>query len=388
MINNRASSKQSGVLGTSWRHKLKTDQFFRTEFMVIGILFLLCFANVAIMAIALEELQIDIASSVVKNLGTAITDALTSGQSGTATTELVLTEVGTLSDTGIFTVLILSLLVTVLLGYVTTRIALAPTRNALASQKQFIGNVAHELRTPLSIIRANSEIILLQKKVNAESLSLLMSNIEELDRISGIINNLLTLNSFRNSGAMTFEEILIGTVVRDVISQFEKYAREKGVELDAETDDDEYVWGNKSGLVQIIMNVVRNALVYTPKGGSVFVSVKRTSPAFVALEVRDTGIGIESEKIKKIFEPFYQVSPSRSENRGSSGLGLAIVNELVKLHHGKISIQSEPGEGTIVTIELPAIDRSKSREKKGSDTSLPSSSPHHGMHIDYTVTRD
>jgi two-component system, OmpR family, phosphate regulon sensor histidine kinase PhoR len=187
---------------------------------------------------------------------------------------------------------------------------------------------------------------------------------------------------------MKFEEVDLGALVHDVVTQFAKYSGEKGVGLDAESNDIEYVWGNKSGLVQIIMNIVRNALVYTPRGGSVFVSVKRTSPSFVTLEVRDTGIGIEPEKIKKIFEPFYQVSPSRSENRGSSGLGLAIVNELVKLHHGKISIRSTLDMGTTVTVELPAVDKAKRNLFKEEVPSHAPSSLDHEMHIDYTRSRD
>lgn len=292
----------------------------------------------------------DVASSVI----TTVTESIATGTlNATSTSETMLADLKVIRDTNLTIVIAVSLILTLLFGYVVARIALGPTRNALASQKQFIGNIAHELRTPLSIVKANSEILLSQNGQDQEATEMIKSNIEELDRISGIINNLLTLNTFRHSSHMNFSSVDIGDVVRDALNKFEELATKKGIVLDADIEENLSVWGNKSALDQITMNLIKNAIVYTPKQGSVFVKAHILKDR-VTIEIRDTGIGITRKELKRIFEPFYQVDPSRSQGKGSSGLGLAIVSELVKLHHGKISLRSTPKIGTTAIIELPS----------------------------------
>lgn len=347
-----ASSKQLEALATNWRHKLRTDVFFRTEFTVICIFVCLCIANIFIVVVSLRQLHMDVAASVITILTDAITLSSTAQISATTTSQLILTNIKGISSANIAIVTISSLFVTLFLGYIAARVALKPTKNALAAQKQFIGNIAHELRTPLSIIKANSEILLLQKGIHGETSELVSSNLEELDRISGIINNLLTLNSFRNSKTMEFELIDLSEVVRNSLQKFEKMAADRRVVLEARLDDPLKILANKSGLIQIIMNVVKNALIYSKPEGVVFVTT-RASSGMATFEVRDTGIGIDPNNIERIFEPYYQVESSRSQNKGSGGLGLAIVSEMVKFHHGKISIQSKPNVGTIVKVDFP-----------------------------------
>jgi signal transduction histidine kinase len=366
MIKNRVSLKQSEVLGTNWLRKLKTDLFARTEFIVISIFFLLCFINIIIIAVSLHYLHLDIAAVVIRTLESVLATPNILIQS-TAIAEDVVEEIQAVSAANTVSVVGISLIATILLGYVAARIALAPTKNGLASQKQFISNVSHELRTPLSIIRANSEILLLQKNTRPDAAELIKSNVEELDRISGIIDNLLTLSTFRHARAMNFQSVNLSEVVRNSIEKLAQLAESSKLTLDATLDENLTLWGNRNAIEQIAMNLIKNSIIFTPPGGNILVSTYASS-SYVTLEVRDTGIGIEAGKIAKVFEPFYQVETSRAHNKGSGGLGLAIVSELVKFHHGKIAIRSTPKVGTMIKIDFPTDRREKRRDV---DTNTP-----------------
>ncbi len=351
MKTNPAFLKPSEVLGTNWLRKLRTDLFLRTEFTIVSLFILLSVVNLVIVVVTLHFLNMDIATGVVGILTDVITTTPDLLTQATTTTAKVIEGVEDISNASILMVVGSSLIATILFGYVAARLALLPAKHSLASQKQFIGNIAHELRTPLSIIRANSEILLLQKSLRADNVTLIESNVEELDRVSGIIDNLLTLNSFKHAHALNFQLVDLSEVVRKSITRLEKLADSKHITLDAELDEHLPLWGNQSALEQIAMNLLKNSILFTPEG-NIFISAHRYGKIAV-LEVRDTGIGIEAGKIGKVFEPFYQVEPSRTNNKGSGGLGLAIVSELVKLHYGKISIRSTPNVGTLVRIVFP-----------------------------------
>jgi signal transduction histidine kinase len=117
------------------------------------------------------------------------------------------------------------------------------------------------------------------------------------------------------------------------------------------------VWGNTTALEQIVMNVLKNAVVYTSAGGRILVTVEPVHPDFMEFTVQDSGRGIARKDLFRIFEPYYRADPSRKRSGGGSGLGLTIVSELVKLHNGKIAVRSAEGRGTTVTILLPAGKR-------------------------------
>jgi len=255
---------------------------------------------------------------------------------------------------------------TVAFGYLLTRVALSPTRNALSSQKQFIGNIAHELRTPLSIIKTNTEVTLLGDNVSAETRETLESTVEELDRLSDIINNLLSLSASVRPERIEFKTIDIGTVITDVVRKLEGLAKLRNLEVTTRSGQACYVSGNYSALEQILTNIIKNAINYTSRGGSVAVTSEQIGASHVEIVVTDSGAGIARQDLFHIFEPFYRAEPSRNRAKGGSGLGLAIVSELVRLHHGKITVRSAVGRGTTVVTSLPlapapAKDRAKGR---------------------------
>lgn len=250
------------------------------------------------------------------------------------------------------TTLILTILIA-LFGYGIAYIALRPTRDALASQKQFIGNVAHELRTPLAIIKTNIEVALLEGKLNPKLRNTLIDNVDELDRTSDIINNLLSLNTLLNPERVEFSNINLGTVVEAAIAKLSALSKQKKITISVTNAEFLIVWGNSVALEQVAINLIKNAITYTPSGGSIDVVVAPNYRGYIELRVRDSGVGIAREDLFHVFEPFYRADRSRSRASGGSGLGLTIVSELVKLHRGKITIQSTEKHGTTALVSLP-----------------------------------
>lgn len=348
------SLRRSGGLATNLLHKLQLDLPFRTEFIIISAIFLLCFANVALVALSLRQLHTNVTQAVVGSLSESI-EALGTGTFSTTTTSAIIqNNINDLREQNLIIVFSVSMIMTLLFGYLVVRAALTPTKAALAAQRQFIGNVTHELRTPLSIIKANSELLLMHER-NHDEMRTLQSNIEEIDRIAGIIDNLLALSSFRRIDQIAFETVAVSECAHECIDTLSKLANQKQIALDAEITPNLFIWGNKSAVVQIFTNLIKNAIMYTPHEGTVHIDCGALFHNRIAFTVSDTGIGINANELTHIFEPFYQVEASRSKQRGSSGLGLAIVSDLVKLHRGKISIKSIPSKGTKVRVEFPAL---------------------------------
>ena len=239
-------------------------------------------------------------------------------------------------------------------SYLIAQLALRPTRTALESQKQFIGNIAHELRTPLSIIKTNTEVRLFDNNVPPVARQIHESNLDELNRISNIINNLLSLSSLTRREQMPFGNVDLGLVVASVVAQLQHLAAKKRIEIMVNEGEFRTVWGNASALEQIVMNVVKNAINYTKEGGDpVRIDIQPDLQGAIEIIVEDSGIGIPEKDLYHIFEPFYRGDASRARGEAGSGLGLTIVNELLKIHHGKMLIRSAPRYGTKVTISLP-----------------------------------
>ena len=299
----------------------------------------------ALVGILVDYLYHDISLAIV----TGVRDQLLAG-GGPSQSVPALDEIR--SD-NITAIAVITATATVAFGYLLTRVALSPTRNALSSQKQFNGNIAHELRTPLSIIKTNTEVTLLGDNVSSETRATLESTVEELDRLSDIINNLLSLSSSVRPERIEFSSIDIGTVISDVVRKLEGLAKLRNLEVSVKSGQGCYVWGNNSALEQILTNIIKNAINYTSRGGSIAVSSEQIGASHIEIIVTDSGTGIARQDLFHIFEPFYRAEPSRNRAKGGSGLGLAIVSELVRLHHGKITVRSAIGRGTTVVISLP-----------------------------------
>lgn len=239
-------------------------------------------------------------------------------------------------------------------GYLITRVALAPTRTALASQKQFVGNIAHELRTPLSVLKTSTEVALFDEKLSDDLRETLLSNIEELDRMSSIINNLLSLNRLMRPEQVEFKNVDLKECIDSVLLTLADLIAHKKNVMEVHLAAQRTIWGNASGIEQILMNIIKNAMHYSPHGSRIIISVHPSLSGYILLSIEDNGPGIEEKDLAHIFEPFYRGDTARNRKSGAgSGLGLTIVSELVKMHRGRISMESAVGRGTRVNIFLP-----------------------------------
>jgi two-component system sensor histidine kinase BaeS len=219
-------------------------------------------------------------------------------------------------------------------------------------RKTLVADVAHELRTPLAIIRAKLESIQTGALEANEEVILRVS--DEVYRLSRLVNDLQQL-SLAESGALPLhkESTELNSFIEAIYSQFEWLADEKNIELKFEkSSHDILIEIDRDRMTQVIVNLLGNALRYTPENGEVCIDVKRRDSSAV-VSFSDTGPGIEAEKLPFIFERFYRADESRKRDDGGIGLGLSIAKGYVEVHGGAINVTSELGKGTRFEVELP-----------------------------------
>jgi heavy metal sensor kinase len=221
--------------------------------------------------------------------------------------------------------------------------------------RRFTADAAHELRTPLTVIRTCSEVALRSPRSPERDRRVLEDIVDEADRLGRLVAQLLFLCRDDDGGGARREDIVaLDEVAREVVDLMQIPACEKSVELSVEDLDASLVRGDGDRLRQLIINLIDNAVKYTPPGGRVTVTVRgELDRGHVRVEVVDTGCGIPAEHLKHVFERFYRIDSSRSRATEGTGLGLAICRSIVEGHRGRIWIQSEVGRGTRAAFELP-----------------------------------
>ena len=377
----RAYFKRFAASGIGFAHKYRFDPFFRTEVNIVALQLALSVFLLAVVGVIASQLYHDASAAVARGIADALQPNSTPASIGTSvTSDLASMRSRTVTVAGAAVVCI-----TALFTYIIARLALSPTRNALASQKQFIGNVAHELRTPLSVIKTNMEVGLMAPSLAPEAKRTFEETIGELDRMSEIINNLLSLSAFTRPERVEFNDVDLGAVVESVMRKLRGLAEPKRLELEMRLSERRAVWGNATALEQIVMNIIKNAVLYSALGGRVSATLEPVYPDFMELRVRDSGRGIARKDLFRIFEPYYRGDPSRQRGgSGGSGLGLTIVSELVKLHNGKVTVRSAEGRGTTVTLLLPAgkttIGREMSAHERDTASEIAVDYSHHNGH--------
>jgi signal transduction histidine kinase len=225
--------------------------------------------------------------------------------------------------------------------------------SAFESQKQFIQDASHELRTPIAIAQANIEVAEMEGKATAMDYRRLMDVLKmSLERMNRLSDNLLLLSNGEQT-QIKQTVVDIPPLLDEVVVEAGARAAAADVKLELElTPDDIRTLGDAFRLKQAIINLVDNAIKYNRPGGSVRVTAEADESRLV-IRVQDSGIGIPHVDQQRIFDRFYRVDKSRSRAQGGSGLGLAIVKKIVEDHGGTISVESTPGEGSTFTIGLP-----------------------------------
>jgi len=222
-------------------------------------------------------------------------------------------------------------------------------------RQQFVANVSHELKTPLSSIKAYAETLLNGALDDKENARHFLSRIDDQsDRLHDLIQDMLSLARIE-SGTATLEiaSVSLARIVEDCVSDSEARARAGQVVLLNNINDESLrVQCDEEALQQILGNLIDNAIKYTSAGGSVTLSCREESDEAV-IEVTDTGVGIAAEHHERLFERFYRVDKARSRELGGTGLGLAIVKHLCQAVGGSVSVQSQPGKGSTFQVRIP-----------------------------------
>ena len=220
-------------------------------------------------------------------------------------------------------------------------------------EKQFTSDVSHELRTPLSVIISSSEFAMEDESYRSDSLQLIN---EEARRMSGLVNRLLTLSrSDEGRLALNYDEVNLSELCISIIDQQRFMAEEKNIRITTDIAPGITAQCDESFMIRALLNLIDNAMTYgiNSRGEQTLINVDlHKVDEEVRIKVSDNGPGISEEHIDKIWDRFYRVDKSRNE-RGSSGLGLSMVEVIVTSHGGSVSVESEPGAGTAFTISIP-----------------------------------
>jgi len=327
--------KQSPALVTALKRKYKSIFFYSTSFKIFNYLF----TYTIFVGLLLYSFVTYFFNYLVKKFNITITE--------TPFQILVQDLLWQL----LFVILIFGIL-SILCAYLTTKVASFPITQAHTLQKHFISGIAHELRTPLSILRINNELARLDTSKNINFEELLNENISDIDRINDILNTILHYDRLANTKTIQFGNIKLQKILITVTSRLSAVAKQKNIDLLITTASTKETLGNQVALEQAFFNIVENAIMYSPPNTDVLISCSETANS-VMIKIKDAGIGIPEKDIPHIFEPFY-----RSEKTGKLsgvGIGLAIVEQIIRLHKGSISVTSSQKRGTEFTITLPTL---------------------------------
>ena len=228
------------------------------------------------------------------------------------------------------------------------------TKQLEQMRKDFVANVSHELKTPITSIKGFSETLLDGAIDDKEALTQFLSIIlKESIRLETLIQDLLDLSKIEQQHfKLNIQEANATEIIQEIEVLLKQKAAEKGIDLQVRVPKEPvYVMADPLRLKQIFLNLINNALTYTPEGGSVTITARQRKDSY-EFDVADTGIGMKKSEIPRIFERFYRIDKDRSRNSGGTGLGLAIVKHLVEAHEGTISVHSKQGKGTTFTVSL------------------------------------
>jgi len=266
-------------------------------------------------------------------------------------------------------------------------------------RSEFVANVSHELKTPIAAVKGFAETLLAGAGDDPEARRAFLAIIHhESDRLNRLVSDLLELSKIESGRVpLQFSPVELGPFIAKTVGLLAKEAERKNIRIETEVDEALYVEADEDRLSQIVVNVLSNAIHYTPEGGLVRIRVEPVAPRgdvddrdkradrigaartgpdagprgpfpegaderaeydAIRIRISDNGIGIPKQDLPRIFERFYRVDKARSRSSGGTGLGLSIVKHLVELHRGSISVESEVGVGTTFTIELPVLQES------------------------------
>lgn len=260
-------------------------------------------------------------------------------------------------------VLVMGALMTLVLigvgGYWLTQKSIEPIEKSFAKLKQFTADASHELRGPLTAIKASVDVMQNHpERIHAKDVKKMSAIASATSQMSQLIQDLLFLARTEDNTVYTppreSNAIPLKKVLQDLITLLEPFANEKSVALKADLLTDASVLGDKGQITRLLSNLIQNAIQYTPEGGTVAISlVQQNRMAIVS--VKDTGIGIPTDQLTSIFDRFWRADKARSRREGGTGLGLPIAQAIAQSHGGKITVTSKVNAGSCFQVKLPIL---------------------------------
>jgi heavy metal sensor kinase len=242
---------------------------------------------------------------------------------------------------------------------------LARLEQSFEQLRRFTSDASHELRTPLTSIRSVGEVALQKEGSGEDYRDTIGSMLEEVNRLTALVDSLLTI-SRADAGRIQLHPTAFSAIdlAREAAGLFDVLIEEKSQRITVEGDESLRITGDRVFLRQAVVNIIHNAVKYSPSGGAISVSVHDDPEGKVRLDIVDSGPGIPPEHADKIFDRFYRVDESRSREGGGAGLGLAIAQWAVRLHGGDIYLRSRQGQGSMFQICLPGSSFTNSLDSR------------------------
>jgi heavy metal sensor kinase len=224
---------------------------------------------------------------------------------------------------------------------------------AFQHSRRFMADASHELRTPLTVLRGELETFVQEPGLSSEMRERLGSALEELERLVNIVEGLFAISRL-DAGDAQAESVKfdLGKLASSTSDQMSLLGEDKNIKITCAAANDVWIEGDRARMKQVVVNLLDNAIKYTPQGAAVGLNV-RTRDGKAVLEVTDNGIGIPTDSLPRVFERFYRVDEARSRELGGAGLGLSIVKSICAAHHGHVEASSAPGQGSVFRVELP-----------------------------------
>src|SRR5271157_5401349 len=221
------------------------------------------------------------------------------------------------------------------------------------SMRRFVADASHELRTPISVIRGEADVALSQERSSAEYRESLAIILDESRRLSRLVDDLLNLaRADAGNVKLQVREFYFNDLLAESCRSVQALAAARSIKLECQCSEDVPFHGDEELLRRLVVNLLDNAIRYTPRGGQVCASLNANGGE-LRIQVSDTGAGIPPEAVPHVFERFYRGDQARSRQEGGFGLGLAIVKWIAESHKGEVDLASRPGQGSTFTVTLP-----------------------------------
>lgn len=225
--------------------------------------------------------------------------------------------------------------------------------DAVQNSKRFVADASHELRTPLAVLRGELENLYRDLRFDESTRDTIGSMLEEVERLTKIVEGLVALSRLDAGEAkVEWVQFDLGELATTTADQMNLLAEDKGISVQCNSKQNVLVEGDRARLKQVVVNLLDNAIKYTPSGGKIQLDVARQN-GHAILDVVDTGIGIPPDSVRHVFERFFRVDKARSRDEGGAGLGLSIVKSICSAHNAEVQVESGLGKGSRFRIKLP-----------------------------------